>query len=364
MIDVNKMKRIGVITIAPDRISKKDADSMQSFIAPTLTSSFFYGMRPTKDVYSKRDIVKMGDNKDSVFAYLDNDAIFLVSEKPILSPTDFVNAMVALQKHATSMNEFLRTVPRRYSMLVDNNNDFGLGNLNINFVDLKLATGMPLEVVNQYAPTEEAGKSSISTKFDLQNSVFLHSHTSQNGINVVDFLDGIIATNPDMGLLMSNVMCEKKSVILDYVEAFLYGDVSLDSDISLGSLLRQANEGETLEAGDILLEKCHEHINKHRENNAKYREYPVIQAVVKKLGKIKDMNVQYVMSGDNTPSDKATIEALNTIAREEKSKDGSKCCPLRLVPEVESYKVVLDLRARELSRKMAQGENTRDQRRM
>lgn len=110
----------------------------------SLTESFFKRMQQNTYTTGNDCILSLFNDSNLIIAHFDKDAIFLLSENPIISPKEFINVIANLQNCSQEMRNLItRTNRSGFS-------DFSLYNLNINFANIELATGMSPEIVSQY----------------------------------------------------------------------------------------------------------------------------------------------------------------------------------------------------------------------
>lgn len=354
-VNLSKMNRIGVLTVAPDRISREDADSMTNE-SHSITKAFFERMKQCNHTSGKDCVLSMTYDKNLVLAHFDNNAIFLLSENPILSPTEFVNVMINLQNSSIEMRNLLRRKSiSRFS-------DFYLGNLNINFVELALVTGMSADIVTACLPDETSIYPFVRTKFNSKLGIISHSYSSQYGTNLVNFLNRMIESNPDVRLLMSNVICRKSSVNLVQAMIDAIGFQRSPYDYTHGEGLSEEDLKEIAERSPFksdeeflkAFEKEKQYqIMRRTSNNEKYAVYPAFKHVVELRGKVQNMNEEYVMAwydGDPDTGVLAINTSLNNMIKAEQIEDDSSFAAPRVIPEVKGYMQVLTSRAHTLSK--------------
>ena len=110
----------------------------------SLTESFFKRMQQNTYTTGNDCILSLFNDSNLIIAHFDKDAIFLLSENPIISPKEFINVIAnSLNCSQEMRNLITRTNRSGFS-------DFSLYNLNINFANIELATGMSPEIVSQY----------------------------------------------------------------------------------------------------------------------------------------------------------------------------------------------------------------------
>lgn len=140
--DVNlaSMKKIGVITVNERNLY----GDVQRYIArKDITPTDFFYDKIKKSTYhaGENPILSYKDDLNLVLAKKDSDAIFLYSENQVLSPTQFINLFVNLYDSAkNASSELERSI---YA-------NFGLEDLNINFIDLILANGANPQFMEEY----------------------------------------------------------------------------------------------------------------------------------------------------------------------------------------------------------------------
>lgn len=203
-VDINSMKCLGIIT-ANERNLYRD---VQSYI-------FRKGITPTEFFYKKLEGISYGADNNPVLSMIngenlivakkDEDAIFIYSEDKILSPTQLTNLFVHLY-------DATRNADRELDQAIYGN--FGLNDLKINFINMNMLTGITPEVMEQACPDLkiingskvffEGEQNKVKTLYDGNTGKLEYTHTSQNGINLMSFIDTIINLNPDIRLLMSN----------------------------------------------------------------------------------------------------------------------------------------------------------------
>lgn len=174
-------------------------------ITPT---DFFYSKIENVTYHAgKNPILSYREDSNLLFAQKDNDAIFLYSKNQVLSLIQFINAFVTLYEVTMSVSSELSK--NIYA-------GFGFSDLNINFVDMILATGAKPEFMEKYDSnfkkvndsknTYTSELNGVKTIYNAQDEAVIYTYFSQSGMNLIDFLDIMIRLNPDIRLLMSNTV--------------------------------------------------------------------------------------------------------------------------------------------------------------
>jgi len=310
--DVNlaSMKRLGVITVNERGLYPE----VQRYIAgKNITPTDFFYDKIEKSTYhaGENPILSYNDDSNLIVAKKDSDAIFLYSENQILSPTQFINLFVNL--YDSAKNASLELERKTYS-------SFELGDLNLNFADIILATGAKSEFMQQYDSnlksvnnTENIYESSLNgvkAIYDFQDEAAIYTHTSQHGINLVRFLDTMINLNPDIRLLMSNtVISPYRSTLVDtflhtvrnnYSSYKNYSNMEIARDID--AFIKSGKPFEDKEQEEFFeVFRKEQDISNHRisKSNNSYKVFPALKYVLEsqqKDGEEKeDLDIKYIL---------------------------------------------------------------------
>lgn len=359
-VNLSKMNNLGVISVARDRIYSEDAATMLKS-NNSLTESFFKRMQQSTYTTDNDCILSLFNDSNLIIAHFDKDAIFLLSENPIISPKEFINVIANLQNCSQEMRNLItRTNRSGFS-------DFSLYNLNINFANIELATGMSPEIVSQYLGTSENSHSKeydkIGLQYDTKKGTISHIHTSQYGINLLKFLNEMISKNPDIRLLMSNVVCRERPINLQQALEDALGFQKKSWQYQRGEGLSEEDYSELLEkpifrSDDELLEAFSKEktyqLEKRNSHNQQHKVYPAFKYVVELLEKTKNVDEKYYLDWwDTRDSDTGTIAintALNNILKAQMRESDTNILAPRAMPEVKDYMEALAQRAHELSK--------------
>lgn len=344
IINLDIMKRIGVITVATNRLYRDDYFVMtKDGLSPTET--FFERMKDCMYKNGQDCILSMNSDDNLILAHLDNNAIFLLSEDVVLSPNNFVNAMINLQDCSNEMRRLItRSSNTRFS-------GFELASLNINFANIELATGMQAEITEEYMASIDSsdGISQIESKYDKKVGTISHKYASQYGTNIIGFLNEIVRVNPDIRLLMSNVICQESS--LNLVQTMMDSLGNIDSPEER----RQWKHPDPKKVGEFFStfeSKRNSEYNSRIKNNEGYEVYSALKYAVEFSGETSDFNQKYLLKwyeGNPDLGYRAINYALNNMLMAAKSEDDSNMCAPRTLPEVKSYMNALDSRALNIS---------------
>ncbi len=357
-IDLSEMKRIGVITVAKERLYEKDYDVLMKEDGD-VTKAFF--KRMGQCLYKRDEDCKlnMSDDDNLILAHYENNSIFLLSQSSVLSPRQFVNAMINLQSCSNEMRNLLeRTNRYGYS-------DFGLESLNINFADIQLSTGLPADIAEKFILSHSQkfsldgteNGSRVGVNYNTKLGTITHKHTSQYGTNILGFFNEMIKVNPDVRLLMSNVICQPRKVDLKKAMLDAIGDTfdefeyRRDDKISVEDL-KKLLETDKLAKNDKLLKRFNENkqaqVAKRTSNNQEYEVYPALKYVVETFGKKGNMDENYLLEwydGNPDVGGVAINYALNNMLVAARMESDSFMASPRVLPEVKKYMRSLDEKA-------------------
>lgn len=364
-VDINKMKRLGVITVAQDRIDKYDYRAMQRD-GKSLNQAFFDRMQQCTYSANNGDcILSTMDSGNLILAHFDNDAIFLLSEDAVLAPQEFVASLAKLMECSNEMKAILSR-NSGYSF-----SNFGLNNLNINFARVELATEIPESTIEHYVlsgkPTQTSfGKiigecaNNIGLEYNCKKGTFTYAHTSDYGTSLLGFINEMIRTNPDMRLLMSNVVCYRKEPELAQAMADTIGKHSsigyfergdtLPKDVfqralsSFGDLVKDENFLRTFE------EEKRYRIRERHDNNSQYEVYDALRAAIQQGDDTVDIDSIFQLEWHDGNPDlgiQAIFSSLNRINKEMMMDRG--CLAPRGIPEVKEYMGNVTAKAHQLS---------------
>lgn len=359
-VNLSKMNKLGIISVARDRIYSEDAITMLKS-NNSLTESFFKRMQQNTYKAGNDCILSLFNDSNLIIAHFDKDAIFLLSENPIISPKEFINVMANLQSCSQEMRNLIaRTNHSGFS-------DFSLYNLNINFANIKLATGMSPEIVSQYLETSKNSHSkeydNMDLQYDTKKATISHIHTSKYGINLLKFLNEMISTNPDIRLLMSNVVCRERPINIQQALEDALGFQKKSWQYQKGEDLSEEDYSEFLKkpifrSDDEFLkafskEKTYQ-LEQRNSHNQQYKVYPAFKYVVELLGKTKNVDEKYYLDWwDTRDSDTGAIAintALNNILKAQMRESDANILAPRAMPEVKDYMEALTKRTHELSK--------------
>lgn len=354
----DKMSRIGIITIPKDRIYREDYQLMTRGDI-SLTEAFFDRVRRCTYKQGNDAILSMNDDTNLLLGHFDNDAIMLYSENSVLSPREFINCMINLQNCCTEMRSL---ISRQIGF-----SDFGLQNLNINFAEIELATNMDPIATEKYIKNFESSpllgsNARIGIEYNTGRSTIKHRHVSQYGTNLMGFIDHMIRTNPEIRLLMSNVVCTQRPLDIRRIleeaigEEFDFIHYRREGKIS-EKVYKDLMEGMDDRTNERFLKSLKATEKKYKDqrkrNNQKYDVYPALKYVVESIGEKKDIDQKYLLEwyeGDSDVGEIAIKYALNnmllTIMRED---EGNMRAPRNLI-EVKAYMEYLDSKAHEMSK--------------
>lgn len=365
-IDLRKMNRIGVITVLPERLHRDDYLTI-AIKEETPTQSFFKRMQQCSYKNGEDCIMSMYDDANLVLAHFDNDAIFLLSQNPVLSPRQFINVMINLQNCSNEMRNILeRTGRYGYS-------DFGLINLNINFAEIELSTEMPSDISEKFILSRNTNPSFAASRrnrpqFGLTYNTGLgtitHKHMSQYGTSILGYLNEMIRVNPDIRLLMSNVICKKtpldlRKAMMDAVgNTFDSVNYRRDGKISDATLKKMLESDDFRRKEQFLkeFEKAKSTQKDYRtSNNEKYQVYPALKYVVETFGDKKDIDESYLLEWyDGNPDNggRAIDYALNNMLMAVRMEDDSYMASPRTLKEVKEYMRTLDQKAYSINNRL------------
>lgn len=368
--DVNlaSMKKIGVITV-----NERDLyGDVQRYIArKDITPTDFFYDKIKKSTYhaGENPILNYKDDSNLIFAKEDSDAIFLYSENQVLSPTQFINLFVNLYDSArNASSELERNI---YA-------DFGLKNLNINFIDVILANGATPQFMEEYDDNFKRVNNSeniygreldgVKTMYNSQDEATIYTYSSQYGMNLIKFLDTMIKLNPDIRLLMSNTAISPyRSTLVDTLLRTIrnnydgyknYSEMEIAQDIE--DIIKCGKTPEDKEQ-----EKFFEEFRKERkitdyrvrESNNSYKVFPALKYVLKlkkQEGKQEDPDIKYVLKwyeGDPDNGPRAINHALEVMSNTIITESEPALVACRNMSEVKDYMENIKNKALSLSRK-------------
>lgn len=352
-VNINKMKRLGVITIAQDRIDRDDARIMLKD-DKSLNQAFFERMQQCTYKANKEDcILSSMDSGNLILAHFDNDVIFLLSQDSVLSPKEFIEAMANLMNCSNEMNSLLeRKSWNSYS-------SFDMNSLNINFAQMEFATEMPENINEHYILAKRGEKGyndNIGLKYSSERGTFTYSHMSNYGTSLLGFIDEMIRTNPDIRLLMSNVVCIRKGPEIAQAMADTIGHHCMIGHFGRGEFLPRdvfenalANFKNLVKDEKFLRtfeEEKRYRIHERERNNKKYEIYEALKTVIKS-GDLDNMFQLEWHDGDSDCGIRAIFSSLNKINREKMmGRDGANP---RGILEVKTYMGDVTAKARQLS---------------
>lgn len=364
-IDLNKMKKIGVITVPPNRLDQEDYREMTTD-KKTTTETFFGRMQLCTYQDGENCILSMINDDNLVLAHFDNNAIFLLSQHAVLSPEQFINVMINLQECSNEMRYLLeRNAYSGYS-------SFRLGNLNINFADIEIATEMPIDIAKEYilsSKDQEKSEDSrnyspIGITYNTKRGTIEHKYVSQYGTNIEWFLNEMIRVNPDIRLLMSNVICrtaelDLKQIILEAVgdtyESFYWRNGKV-SDATWEEILRSKNKFKDREVLEKIQAKASYQVSMRRGQNQQYKVYLPLKYVIEAFGREnKDMDRDFLLEWYDGDPDNGSIAinyALNDMLTAVKREDTSYMHSPRGLEEVKMYMRFLNQKAYDINKEI------------
>lgn len=370
-IDLNKMKRIGVITVANERLYSDDYEVlMQEDESPT--KAFFKRMRQCLYKEDEDCILNMFNEENLILAHFDNNSIFLLSQNSVLSPRQFVNAMINLQNCSNEMRNIIERNSRSGC------SEFGLENLNINFADIELSTGLPPNIAEHFILSHRqkfsldgnAKGSRVGVSYSTGLGTITHKHVSQYGTNMLGFLNEMIKVNPDVRLLMSNIICQPRRLDLRKAMLDAIGDTfdpfnySRDGKISEAAF-RKLLESDEFTKNDRLMKEFNANkqaqINRRISNNKKYEVYPALKYVVETFGSKESMDENYLLEWYDGNSDTGSVAinyALNNMLTAARMENDSFMASPRVLPEVKKYMRTLDEKAYDINKKLEHKDET------
>lgn len=364
-INLSRMKRIGVITVANERLYKDDYDFlMQEDGLPT--KAFFKRMGQCLYKNGEDCILNMFDEENLILAHFDNNSIFLLSQNPVLSPRQFINAMINLQNCSNEMRNLIERGNRsRFS-------DFSLQNLNINFADIELTTGLPPSVAEHFILPHSQNfsldgnsqGSRVGVTYSTGLGTITHKHSSQYGTNMIGFLNEVIKVNPDVRLLMSNVICQPnrldlRKAMMDAIgntfEPYYYRRDGKISEATFKKLL----ESDEFTKDERLMKEFNAsrqaQIDRIASNNQKYEVYPALKYVVETFGNKGSMDENYLLEWYDGNSDVGSVAinyALNNMLTAAKMEDDRFIASPRALTEVKKYMLSLNQKAYDINQKL------------
>lgn len=369
--DVNlaSMKKIGVITVNERNLY----GDVQRYIArKDITPTDFFYDKIKKSTYhaGENPILSYKDDLNLVLAKKDSDAIFLYSENQVLSPTQFINLFVNLYDSAkNASSELERSI---YA-------NFGLEDLNINFIDLILANGANPQFMEEYDNNFKRVNNSeniygselngVKTMYNSQDEATIYTYSSQYGMNLIKFLDTMINLNPDIRLLMSNTaITPYRSTLVNTLLSTIrknydryrnYSEMEIAHDIE--DIIKSGKPPEDKEQ-----EKFFEEFGKERkitdyrirESNNSYKVFPALKYVLKlreeEEKKEEDLDIKYVLEwyeGDPDNGQRAINHALGVMSNTIITEKEPALVACRNMQDVKDYMKDIKNKAQNLSRK-------------
>lgn len=372
-VDLSKMRRIGILTV-DSRNLYKDVRSYMVNASGTPTEFFFNKLKACTYKAGENPILSVRDDSGLVVAKFDSDAIFLYSENEVMVPTEFIHMWLSLFEGIQNT-----------SIDLDRNiyASFGLDNLNMNFVNMALTTGMTPEVMKEYLENFErmkdrkttytAKEDGISATYHGKDGVIGFQYSSQSGMSAGRFLDAMINMSPDIRLLMSNTILTPSQITLKNVlvetvrksnrQYYNWTDREIagliECKISSGKPTEDEKEQKFYE---IFSEESARNRKRIKYSNEKYKLFPALKHV---LGLTKkdaeegdtqeDVATRFMLEwydGDPDNGIQALNYALSLISRQMSTE-----CPInnptaRNLPEVRDYMAVLAERTKKLNQRI------------
>lgn len=375
--DVNlaSMKRIGVITVDEIHLyrdvqmylSRKDITPTEFFWDKIKANTYHAGENP---------ILSYIDEDNMIIVKSDNNAMFLYSENPVLSPSQFVNLFANLYDCTKSASYELQ---RKIYANLD------LENLNINFVDMILANGATPQFMEEYDNNFKRVNNSesiyrselngVKTMYNSQEEDTIYTYSSQYGMNLIKFLDTMINLNPDIRLLMSNTSISPYKSIL--VETFLnavrnnysgyrnYTAMEIAQDIdAFMSSARLIGDEEKKRFSEAFREEKRKSDNQIISSNESYKVFPVLKYVLglkePNTEKLKELYLKYILKwfdGDPDNGKKAIQNTLDVISETKRREDAPPIKVCRNLEEVKGYMSEIDNKVLEINRKYKRKED-------
>lgn len=355
-VDINSMKCLGIIT-ANERNLYRD---VQSYI-------FRKGITPTEFFYKKLEGISYGADNNPVLSMInaenlivakkDEDAIFIYSEDKILSPTQLTNLFVHLY-------DATRNADRELGQAIYAN--FGLNDLKINFINMNMLTGITPEVMEQACPDLkiingskvffEGEQNKVKTLYDGNTGKLEYTHTSQNGINLMNFIDTIINLNPDIRLLMSNTsVTPSRETLVNILLSTIrknysgyrnYSDMEIARDLHavLGAD-KEFDEKDKSEFFEAFNREKKSMLYRIESSNKTYKVFPALRYVLEKQHSKEnegeeDLDTKYMLrwyEGDPDNGARAINFALGVMSEAISSERESNMNACRNMQEVKTY---------------------------
>lgn len=355
-VDINSMKCLGIIT-ANERNLYRD---VQSYI-------FRKGITPTEFFYKKLEGISYGADNNPVLSMIngenlivakkDEDAIFIYSEDKILSPTQLTNLFVHLY-------DATRNADRELGQAIYAN--FGLNDLKINFINMNMLTGITPEVMEQACPDLkiingskvffEGEQNKVKTLYDGNTGKLEYTHTSQNGINLMSFIDTIINLNPDIRLLMSNTsVTPSRETLVNILLSTIrknysgyrnYSDMEIARDLHavLGAD-KEFDEKDKSEFFEAFNREKKSMLYRIESSNKTYKVFPALRYVLEKQHSKEnegeeDLDTKYMLrwyEGDPDNGARAINFALGVMSEAISSERESNMNACRNMQEVKTY---------------------------
>lgn len=328
-LNLREMKKIAHIIVDWRKMYRDDLRILCSRKEASPTENFFDFLLDS--TYNEKDsqngikcsVLSFPNDSNLVLAYLDFDVIHIVSENSILSPTQFANVLTSIQEACMNTELYIR----RNDPHNANVGLFNAGFLRVNHANVKLAT---------------------------ESSTKVHCHFLENGICLLNFINEICQTNPDMKLLFSNVNCWKSPISVRqavmnalgkcYDKSFIRG-TEVDEDI-LEYLKRNPGCKDDEEFLQILGKEKSILQAERTRTNTEFDIYPILQGI------IPNFDGNYLLTlDDHFERDNAHIDILKSLSVmqyvAQRESDANIHAP-RTLPEVKQYFKILENRALEL----------------
>lgn len=372
-VDLGKMRRIGILTV-DNRNIYSDVRSYMTNNSGTPTEFFFNKLKSSTYQAGDKPILSVKDDSGLVVAKLDSDAIFLYSENEIISPEDFVHIWVSLFEGI--QNTSIDLGRNIYA-------SFGFDDLNINFVNMALTTGMTPEVMKEYLENFErmkdrkttytAKEGGISATYHGKDGVIGFQYSSQNGMNASRFLDTMINMSPDLRLLMSNTILTPSQTTLKnvFIEAVRRSNVQyynwtdreiaglVERQISAGNSVKDEKEQEFYE---IFSEESARNRKRIEASNKKYKLFPALKHVLGLTKKNEeegdtreDIATRFMLEwydGDPDNGIQAINYALSLISKQMSTEHPINNPTARNLPEVCDYMTALAERTKKINQRV------------
>lgn len=321
-IDLSSMKRIGVITVDGNNLYR---DVQRYIERKDITPTDFFYDKIKKSTYhaDKKPILSVKEDLNLIVANKDNDAIFLYSENEVLSPTQFINLFVSLYNSTKDASAELEK--NIYAK-------FGLKDLNINFINMILATDMTPEIIQQYDDNFKkivnsekfygSELNNVNTVYNNEERSIVYDYSSQNGMNLMKFLDTMISLNPDIRVLMSNTIVtpsenSRVRVLLNalrnnsnYYKYYTDDEIVEDIDIKITAqkVFSEEEQEKFLKTFNEEQQKMNGLIT---ESNKSYKVFPILKYILQTQNQNeeerKDLDFKYILKWYDSDPDNGEI---------------------------------------------------------